>query len=221
MLSQAKNPQLRCGLFIGQDPVIIPGAALVSRRPHPHAMFAQLLAQDHKQRRDRACEQSDGEPGPKAEQDSRHGQKRDAALEQAAKILHQGQRAVACFKSGPVQVVIEFRGIIESEIQGDGLLVDEALDVILEEFGLGGADPAGKALQGICCKEHRSHEKNQNQGGQEIVPRPSSSCRCGQAVNERSGQVNRCHGEQSLHQHEHSPGEGPGARCMPDENQSP
>jgi hypothetical protein len=55
---------------------------------------------------------------------------------------------VGGFGAGAVEIIVEEGRFVEGKIGGDGLLVDEAGNVVLGEVGLGRADIIG-SLKGL------------------------------------------------------------------------
>jgi hypothetical protein len=100
------------------------------------------IPEDNPKRRNGAREQGQRDPPPEPEQNQGPGRERDPVLKQAAHALEQGDRAVRCIGAGSMELVMVLGGVVQGEIDARGALLNEVTDVVLDQLGLSGTDPA-------------------------------------------------------------------------------
>ena len=105
--------------------------------------------ENHIQGRHGAGDEGDGEPESEGSEDAGHGDECDAILGQASEIFDEGEGNRSGFVLCAMQVIEEFRSFVEAEVGGSGLFLDEAADVVANEFGLGGAHPGFESTEGF------------------------------------------------------------------------
>ena len=115
------------------------------------AVFLQNVTGHQKQAGNRGENQEQGQPSGIGPENSGQHQKTQPVLDQRTEALQQGQRLGDGVNLSPVQLIVGFRMVIESQIQAKGLQVDQAMDLVLHPLGLHRPNPgesAGQKLRG-------------------------------------------------------------------------
>ena len=90
--------------------------------------------------------------------------------------------------------------------------MNESVDVILHQLGLGGADPIDDALQQLGEQQHNRHQQRRPQ----YRPPVASTADSGDnTVDQGTGEIDRRYRKKSLNQKQDGPGDGPAGRGLP------
>jgi hypothetical protein len=120
-----EQAQLGGGFGGSEQPVVVPGAALLLGDRALPAVLAALVMHDNPQHGQPGAEQEGDQPPAIGQQQSGHGDQRDQALRQHAQAVHDGQRAVGGFDARPVQLVVLVGDLEEAEVGAGGLILNE------------------------------------------------------------------------------------------------
>ena len=160
-----------------------------------------------------------GKPDAVAQQHGHHGDQGDAVLEHAAQVLEQHHRPVAGLVLRAMEMIEVLGQIVVGQVDLDGLAVNQAANVILDQLGQGGAHPAGGAAQHPADQQHHRHQPERQQRRPDGLPGGALAQDRHQAVHDGSGQGHGGGRKQPLHGQERDPGDGPARGRIPDQAQ--
>ena len=219
MIAQGEKPQLRGALAGSEQPVVIPGPPLVLGCARAPLMLAQRMAQNDKKYGQRAQQQRRRKPVPERDQDRAHGQQGQAILQHAAKTLHKSDGAVARVGASAVQAIVEVGRLVKGKIRGNGFLVDQRTDAILDQLRLRGADPARGDAQRLREQQDRGEQRRNHKDGADAFPNAAGSHGRHEVIHEGARQIDRRHGQQALHEQQPDPDQSLVPRRFPDQLQ--
>ncbi len=178
-------------------------------------MLADCVAQHHGQRGERRGGEQERDPNAERQQDCRHGHQRDGVLNQAAEVLDQSDGAIVPEAASAMQAIVKLGRVVKSQVDFDGLALDQRRDVIADQLGLRGTRVIGGGAKNFSQQQQRAKRNDQHEGGAErgpIAVRAHGGC---ERVDYGARQVNRRHREEALHQQQGNPDRGPAAGSGP------
>jgi hypothetical protein len=180
---------------------------------------AQDRASRYPQGGKRGGHERGGQPPSVGGHDGGETEERDPALGQAAEVVQQRDRLADRIDASPVELVVVLRRLIEAEIEPRRLVVDEALDVVLDELGLRGAHPRRHARQNFGEKEDGGQRGRPWHHGAEITRFACPAEGLDERIDHGTDQQRQRDREQALDDHEGSPHGRPPPGRRPDQAQ--
>ena len=115
-----------------------------------------------------------------------------------------------------MQVVVEIGRFVKGEVSGNRLLVNETGDVVLDQLGLGGADPVNHGAQQLREEQDNSHQERRPE---DRMPVAAGADPGDDSIDERPRQIDGRDRQKSLHQEQAGQRDGPARRGSPDQTE--